>query len=94
VFSGDISRTFPFFLCCNHRGVGYLPEQWILCGLAARAQASEWNFLSRNVTSDMLAWNGDLGLSGIVLYSVEAAYHYSTNSPGSFYVDDLTISTG
>lgn len=56
-------------------------------------EASQWNFLSRNVTSDILAWNGDLNLSGIVLYSVEAAYHYSTDSPGPFYVDDLTIST-
>ena len=54
--------------------------------------ASEWNFLSRNVTSDILAWNGGLDLSDIVLYSIEAACHYSTDTPGPFYVDDLVIS--
>jgi hypothetical protein len=56
-------------------------------------KVSEWNFLSRNVTADIHSYFGSVNFSDIVLYSVEAVYHYSTDNPGAFYVDDLKIST-
>ena len=55
-------------------------------------QSSQWNHLSRNVTSDIYAYFGTMDFSNVVLYSVQAVFHYSGTSPGSFYVDDLKIS--
>jgi len=54
---------------------------------------SEWNFFSRNVTADFRSWLGNMDFSDIVLYSIEVLYHFSTESPGPFYVDDLRILT-
>jgi len=56
--------------------------------------ASNWNFISRDITRDFYAYFGDGDYSGIVLYAVEPKYHYSSASPGPFYVDDLKISAG
>jgi hypothetical protein len=56
-------------------------------------QANEWNLLSRNVTSDIYSFYGNMDYSDIVLSYVTCLYHYSDVSPGAFYVDDLKLSS-
>lgn len=55
---------------------------------------SQWNFLARDVAADMHTYYQNLNFSDIVLYSVTARYHYSDDSPGPFYVDDMEVSAG
>jgi hypothetical protein len=50
-----------------------------------------WNCLSRNLTSDVLSYFNGINLSQFVLHDIMLYYHYSNDSPGSFYVDDLTL---
>jgi hypothetical protein len=53
----------------------------------------QWNHLLRNVTADAYSYFLGWDFSGVVLYRIEVWYHFSWDSPGAFYVDDLEIYT-
>jgi hypothetical protein len=52
---------------------------------------SEWDYFSVDVTADFHSAFGNMNFSDIVLYSIFPTHHFSTQSPGAFYVDDLKI---
>lgn len=54
--------------------------------------AYAWNCLSRNLSSDILSYFKGIDLSQYVLQDVILYYHFSNDSPGSFYADDLSLS--
>lgn len=80
LYSWCLSSTAPF----NGSHACYYLAGW---------NASEWNFISRNVTADVHARFGEIDYSNIVLYSVDAIWHLAGTSPGAFYIDDLKISS-
>lgn len=52
-----------------------------------------WNHLSVNLTNDVESYYKHTDFSNIILYSISAWYHYSSRSPGPFFVDDIKLST-
>lgn len=53
---------------------------------------SSWNALFRNVADDFYSYFGSDDYSTIVLHSIKFISHYSSESPGAFYADDLKLS--
>lgn len=68
----------------TNTGVFFIPD----------LMASNWNFISRNITQDLYAYFGGAEHTELVLYAIEPFYHYSSASPGPFYVDDLAVYAG
>jgi len=56
------------------------------------SNVNQWNFLSRNVTDDVYSYFTDFDFSDIILHSLIVYYHFSSDSPGAFFVDDVRMS--
>ncbi len=56
-------------------------------------QANQWNLLSRNVTSDIYSFYGNMDYSNVFLSYITCLYHFSDVSPGAFYVDELELTS-
>jgi hypothetical protein len=54
--------------------------------------AFQWNLLSRDVSQDARSYFKNVNFSNLVLSDIRCVYHYSSASPGAFYVDDIVLS--
>jgi hypothetical protein len=92
IFYYKSSMQLAFYVtyqwCWNQHGF----NQSSILAFHLPSNVNQWNFLSRSVTNDIHSYFASYNFSDIILHSLIIEYHYSGESPGAFYVDDMLIS--
>jgi len=88
----SMATAFSISVCWSWNTLDYYDNGTALVELLVPFNASVWNHYSLNLTSLIESYFGGFDLSQIVLFSISIYYHYSSGSPGAFYLDNLNLS--
>jgi hypothetical protein len=90
-YKANMTKAFQVdYMWCGYPPLNTTSDLEIL--QTSTFNAYTWNYLSRNLTNDVLSYFTGINLSQFVLHDIMFYYHYSNDSPGPFYVDNLSLS--